>query len=107
VAAAGTMTHAARGLLSFAAKSASDDAPIAPSASSSRTGSGVLLKATHSWPSRISRRTSPAPMRPSPIIPSCMRCPLSAGVDRRGPILPEIFVTRPQAGSTGPTETSE
>src|SRR5262249_42453648 len=30
---------------------------------------------THSWPAFMRRRTMLAPMRPSPIIPSCMACP--------------------------------
>ena len=38
---AGTITHAARGFSSFAAKSSSDDEPMAPSASSAFTASGM------------------------------------------------------------------
>src|SRR5215211_3736486 len=69
---AGTMIHAARGLVSFDAKSASDDEPIAPRSASSFTFGSLWSYTTHSWPSFMRRRTSPLPMRPSPIIPSCM-----------------------------------
>src|SRR5512133_2963892 len=72
---AGTMIHAARGLVSFDAKSASDEEPVAPRSASSFTFGGLWSNTTHSWPSFMRRRTSPFPMRPSPIIPSCIWFP--------------------------------
>ena len=48
--------------------------PRAPSFASAFTASGERSNATHSWPPRCSRRTMLAPMRPSPIIPSCIAC---------------------------------
>src|SRR3954452_4715486 len=69
---AGTMIQAARGLVSFDAKSASDDEPVAPRSASSLTFGSLWSYTTHSWPSCMRRRTSPLPMRPSPIIPSCI-----------------------------------
>src|SRR5918994_2125738 len=88
---AGTMTQAARGLRSFDAKSASDDEPVAPRSASSFTFGSLWAYTTHSWPSFIRRRTSPVPMRPSPIIPSCIAAPLSVSISRcvhRGTICP-------------------
>src|SRR5262249_44365723 len=69
---AGTMTHAARGFVSLEAKSESDDAPVAPMSASSLIFGSLWSNTTHSWPSCMSRRTSPLPIRPSPIIPSCI-----------------------------------
>src|SRR5262245_31372254 len=79
VIAAGTITQTARGPFSFATRSSMEVAPTAPSASSSATASGLTSKTTHSCPSRIRRRTMFAPMRPSPIIPSCIRVSLGEG----------------------------
>jgi hypothetical protein len=45
--AAGTIIQATRGLLSFAAKSSIDDAPIAPSFASCLTASGLTSNTTH------------------------------------------------------------
>ena len=45
---------------------------IAPSLAIALTLSGLKSQATHSCPSRINRRTMLAPMRPKPIIPSCI-----------------------------------
>src|SRR6476659_2516364 len=69
---AGSMTHAVRGLDSLATKSSSESAPVAPSPASVATASGLTSKTTHSWPSRMSRRTRFAPIRPSPTMPSCI-----------------------------------
>ena len=69
---AGTITQAARGCSSLATKSSSESAPAAPSEASEATASGLTSKTTHSCPSRISRRTRFAPIRPRPTIPSCM-----------------------------------
>src|SRR5437764_3140614 len=73
VKAAGTMTHAALGTVSLPTKSSSEVVPIAPSPASSFTAAWLTSYTTHSWPSRMSLRTRLAPMRPSPIIPNCMR----------------------------------
>ncbi len=70
--AAGTISQTARGFASFSTKSASDAAPTAFSFASASTAFGDMSKTTHSWPLLISRRTMFAPIRPSPIIPSCM-----------------------------------
>ena len=69
---AGTISQIARGLSSFFTRSCSEDAPAALSLTSSSTAFGDLSKTTHWWPALRSRRTMFAPMRPSPIIPSCM-----------------------------------
>ena len=49
--------------------------PRAPSPSSSFTASALTSYPTHSWPLRIKRRTRLAPIRPRPIIPSCIASP--------------------------------
>ena len=46
-AAAGTISHTARGRSSFRTMSSSDEAPVAPSCASASTGPGVLLDTTH------------------------------------------------------------
>ncbi len=74
---AGTMTQTARGLSSLATKSSSESPPVAPSPARVATASGLTSKTTHSWPSRIRRRTKFAPIRPRPTMPSCMRRILS------------------------------
>ena len=72
---AGIITQAARGLSSLATNSSIVAAPVAPSAPSSATESGLTSHTTQVWPSRMSRRTMLAPIRPRPIIPSCMAAP--------------------------------
>src|SRR5262247_3072698 len=79
--AAGTMSHTARGLSSFFTKSASEVDPTAFSCTSSCTVLGDLSKTTHWCPPLMSRRTMFAPIRPSPIIPSCMAVSLLAGLE--------------------------
>src|ERR1039458_396153 len=69
---AGTMIHSARGLSSLLTKSFSEDEPTAPSPSSALTASGLTSYTTHWCPSRTRRRTRLAPIRPSPIMPSCI-----------------------------------
>src|SRR5262245_43849751 len=81
-AAAGTISHAARGLLRLFTNSASEAAPVAFSFTSSCTACGDLSKTTHWWPPLMSRRTMFAPIRPSPIIPSCIVTPLFVGPSR-------------------------
>ena len=70
--AAGTISHSARGLSSLATSSASEVAPVAPSLASAATASADLSNTVQAWPPFNRRRTMFAPMRPRPIIPSCM-----------------------------------
>ena len=65
------MIHAVRGASSFCTKSSIDVAPVAPSATSFATASGLKSNTTAECPLRSSRRTMFAPMRPSPIMPIC------------------------------------
>src|SRR5918995_5269133 len=69
---AGTMIQATRGFSSRATKSSSEVAPTAPSPASCSTMPASTSKTTTSCPSRVRRRERLAPIRPSPIIPSCM-----------------------------------
>ena len=69
---AGIITQTARGRSSLATKSSGLSAPTAPSPASPATASGFTSYTTHSCPSRINRRTMLAPIRPRPIIPSCI-----------------------------------
>src|SRR5215813_5658731 len=77
-AAAGTISHTARGVSSFFTRSATDEAPTALACTSSSTALADRSKTTHRWPPAIRRWTMLAPIRPSPIIPSCM-APSSEG----------------------------
>src|SRR5262245_55141485 len=78
---AGTMIQAARGGASFSMNSSIERAPVAPSASSRSTGSGERLVTTMSWPAAMRRRTMFAPMRPRPIMPSCIgQTPFAVGL---------------------------
>src|SRR5580692_4812316 len=91
--AAGTINQIARGCLSLETKSSSDPAPVAPSLASAWTLAGVMSNATHSCPPFISRRTIFAPMRPNPIIPSCIEFLLSTNGDclnSRATIRPQL-----------------
>src|SRR3990172_8821547 len=83
--AAGTISHTARGFSSFATRSASEAAPTAFSRASSCTACGARSKTTQWWPPARSRRTMFAPIRPRPIIPSCMLCSFERAVARRAP----------------------
>ena len=71
---AGTITQTARGFSSAATRSAIEKDALAPSPSPSISFdfSGVRLKTTISWPSRTSRRTMLAPIRPRPMNPMRM-----------------------------------
>ena len=90
VTAAGTMIHTARGLASLATRSAGVSAPAAPSLASVAVGAGSRFHTTISCPSRISRRVRLAPIRPKPIIPSCMLSPIRGGQGSgHGTIAPE------------------
>ena len=70
--AAGTISQIARGLASFLTRSASEAAPTALPLAKSFTAFGNWSKTTHRWPFLISRRTMLEPIRPRPIMPSCM-----------------------------------
>ncbi len=72
--AAGTISHTARGFCNFFTRSASEAAPTARSLVNCFTAFGDMSKTTHSWPPLMSRRTMFAPIRPSPIMPSCIVC---------------------------------
>src|SRR3954447_1395932 len=84
--AAGTMMQMQRGFSSLATKSSIVCAPLAPSPSSVAIASALTSWTTQSWPPRISRRTMLAPMRPSPIMPTCI-CGLLFVRGRAGPAL--------------------
>src|SRR5882724_5564817 len=69
---AGTISQMARGFWSFFTKSSSESEPVAPSPTSCLTVSALRSYTTQVWPLRIRRRTMLAPIRPRPIIPSCI-----------------------------------
>src|ERR1700754_470083 len=82
--AAGIISQMARGDARLSTKSSSDEEAMAPSLASACTASAFLSKTTHWWPLRNRRRTMLAPIRPRPIIPSCMICfPFFPGIARR------------------------
>ena len=70
--AAGTISQIARGLSSFFTRSCSEDAPAALSLTSLFHCLRRHVEDHALVPALSSRRTMFAPMRPSPIIPSCM-----------------------------------
>src|SRR5918997_3264535 len=76
---AGTITQAARGASSLATRSWREEAPTAPSPASCSAAAWLRSWTTHWWPARCSRRTRLAPIRPRPIMPSCMPCSLEFG----------------------------
>src|SRR5262249_27920381 len=78
--AAGTINQTARGFSSFFVSSAREEAPTAFSSTSSFTAFGDLSKTTQLWPCFRRRRTMFAPIRPSPIMPSCIATLLSTKV---------------------------
>src|SRR6202171_4158693 len=69
---AGSMIQAVRGLSSLLTKSSRAPAPTAPSAAMAATAFGSLSKTTVECPCFISRRTMLPPIRPKPIMPSCI-----------------------------------
>src|ERR1700722_13649012 len=71
--AAGTISQMARGPLSFLTKSAREEAPTAPSRTSSSTAFGETSNTAQSCPPTNRRRTIFAPILPRPIIPSCIK----------------------------------
>src|SRR5664280_1456448 len=96
---AGIITHAARGLVSFATNSGNVRAPVAPSASSAVIEASLTSYTTHSWPSPISRRTMLAPIRPRPIIPSCMLHLPQAGPRSAAGVVPRCIPHRAPRGA--------
>ena len=75
-AAAGTMSQTARGVFNFLMKSSRLSEPVAPSPTSPNTLLGFVSQTTHSCPPFSSRRTMFPPIRPNPIMPSCIRSPV-------------------------------
>src|SRR5579862_2165482 len=71
-AAAGIMIHTTRGACSRCTRSVADEAAMAPSPASSCRAAASRSNTTHRWPALPRRRTMFEPMRPRPIIPSCM-----------------------------------
>src|ERR1700693_4499703 len=90
--AAGIINQIARGFVSLAAKSFSDDEPTALSFTTSSTDFGDTSKTTHSWPALISRRTMLAPILPRPTIPSCIDHPLSQPSNVNWPLAFQLFL---------------
>src|ERR1700692_3335981 len=80
---AGSMTQAVRGFSSFLTNSSSAPDPAAPSAAIAATALGSLSYTTVVWPCFISRRTILPPIRPRPIMPSCILIPLIQRFDYR------------------------
>src|SRR5262249_11243277 len=74
--AAGTINQTARGLSSCFTRCWSEEAPTTFSLTSASTAWGDRSKTTHWWPARRSRRTMMAPIRPRPIMPSCIKVTL-------------------------------
>ena len=80
------MSHAARGARAWP-RSPPATAPVMrrSSAASAAVAVGVTSKTTHVWPSRTSRSTRLAPIRPRPIMPSCIAVrPLAGSRSRAG-----------------------
>src|SRR5829696_3975021 len=98
--AAGTMIHRCRGASSLATRSCNDVAPWKPSASNAATAAGSTSYTTQSCPAFCSLRTMFAPMRPRPIIASCIQsgCHVFRPLSSR-PVQPEILA-RDIAGAT-------
>src|ERR1700730_16274108 len=69
---AGNMTHTARGFSSRPTSCLRSVLPVIRSPTSALTAAGVRLKTTHRCPLAARRRTMLPPMRPKPIMPSCI-----------------------------------
>ena len=70
---AGTITHTIRGVDSFSASSATEYTPVVLSSPAKALTAVVSWSyTTHSCPPATTRRTMFAPIRPRPIIPSCI-----------------------------------
>src|SRR6266481_7807239 len=81
---AGSITQAVRGFSSLLTKSSKAPEPAAPSAASAATAFGSLSYTTVECPCFISRRTILPPIRPKPIMPSCICNPLIQCIRNRG-----------------------
>ena len=73
---AGIMIQMLRGASRAPSIACGDSAPVAPSATSAATFAGSASYTTQRCPSPMRRRTMLAPMRPRPIMPSCIGFPL-------------------------------
>src|SRR5579885_945724 len=71
-AAAGTIIQTARGASSFDTNSANEADGVAPSEATCWTAAALVSNTTQRCPLRMRRRTMLAPIRPRPIIPSCI-----------------------------------
>ena len=97
-AAVGTINQMARGFSSFFTRSASDEAPTAFSLANCWTASGDRSKTAQWCPPLSSRRTMLAPIRPSPIMPSCIVVSFVRSTDQRLPGHPCLGVLLQLAG---------
>src|SRR5882724_2350699 len=101
----GCITQAVRGFSSLLTKSSRELAPAAPSAASAATDLGSLSYTTAVCPFFISRRTMLPPIRPRPIMPSCIlaslvQCFRYGGIkccQRRGEVALEMNPQRPSS----------
>src|SRR5271157_1516681 len=91
-AAAGTISHTARGFSNLLAMSSNEEAPMAPSCTSASSAFGDRSKTTHWWPSLRSRRTILAPILPSPTIPSCITFSLLRAASRLAALRRRYFL---------------
>ena len=66
------MIQTLRGVSSLPTRSSRSFAPTAPWSASCFTASGFTSYTTQLWPARMSRSTMLAPIRPRPIMPSCI-----------------------------------
>src|SRR5437016_9351443 len=91
------MSQTIRGLPRRATKSSSDAAPPAPSRASAWTASLETSCTTHWRPPRMNRRTMLAPMRPRPIMPTCIAPPLATQPLVETPWTPRRLLHRDRA----------
>src|SRR5437763_7758851 len=75
--AAGNINHTWRGGWRCSTNASRLAVPTAPWPARDSTAAGWISKITHSCPARSRRWTMLAPMRPRPIIPSCIQAPFS------------------------------
>src|SRR6185312_6932000 len=107
IAPAGTITHTTRGAVSFSASSCSEDTPVVLSSPAiASTASGLWSYTTHSCPPVTTRRAMLAPIRPRPIIPSCIVSLVSllfrGRAVRQPRLLPSVVTTHQLLRSVGP-----
>src|SRR5579885_2040436 len=72
---AGTISHTARGLSSLSTSFSRESTPVAPCFSSVFTAAALVSNTTQAWPRCIRRCAMLEPMRPRPIMPSCILSP--------------------------------